>query len=281
MAIFTAATATNDNTIRTFSFGPGDIISGPICENVACVTACIYPGTEKALKQIAKEHPNCCVVLLSHVNPKFSIARDKLIYATDMQLGCITATRYGDMLVDDPGYVFGRSCSDKIGKFTTTQTPTIMYNDNEDNSFVTMLDAKYMKPLKPGDLSVSQSNSPKYASREWSSRYDPSPRSASGMHSPRESVPFNKPDVTKYGVTSRTNTKSKATSIIYGEYDDIQKMLYECAGNRPVKHQRNITKLNVVPISVLLHFIENSTDRYKPAVWHRTLYGTWVKEDDP
>ena len=238
------------------------------------------------------------VLLLCYANSEFDIKCDEPVKSTDTQIGCITTTLRGHVLSDnDPSQLMKKACVDKVGKFSFKEPPTIMHNTN--SNLIIASDVKHM--VQQRNFSMLQSHSKRRSYQEpmsptrnieilrsrSSSGPDSSPKSVTGLESQQAELSNSPPpgigfaelpkNVPKY---ENKQKKQTSTSIIYGNFQDMETFLYNCAGDRPLKQQHEITKLHVVPISVLLRFIENSSSfgYQNTNVWNLSLFNEWIKD---
>lgn len=291
--------ASNSKAIYAYLFDDDKIQGSPKTIKQICTSDCIFDGTYEALQKIHKKNGECYVLLLCYTNSKFDNKCDPAVKSTDTQIGCITSTLRGNILkYNNPSHLMKSACADKVGKFAFKEPPSIMHYT--DFNCVIASDVKnmvqrreiiflqshtrqrtYNEPMSPThNIDILRSRS--------SSGPDSSPKSVTGLEKQTNASLSNSPppglgfdelskDITKFD----NKRKQKATSIIYGDLQDMQTFLYNCAGNRPLKQQREITKLHVVPISVLLSFIKNSSSNgyQNTNVWRLPLFNEWVKED--
>lgn len=291
---------TNDVSIYAYHFDSDDdtIKQKPRKVKQICISDCIYDGTYETLQNIQRRNKDCYVLLLCYTNHSFDIKCDAPVKSTDTQIGCITATINDNVLkTNDSSKIMQLTCVDKVGKFSFKVPPDVMYNAN--SNYIIASNVKNM--MKYRDIDSLQSfrhehnEKQSYPARNieilrsgFGSKFNPSPKSGASDDSPKEGLSNLPPpgfgfDELPKNIPTFENKrkKQKTTSIIYGTLSDMQTFLYNCSGKRSFKKQREIKKLHVVPIYILLDFIKQSSSiRYQTTeVWHLSLFNEWLKEN--
>ena len=288
---------TDESMIYSYSFDSNDkIIPSPKIIRHMCTSNCIFDGTCESLKQLSETYGNKCYVLtLCYTNFNFDIKSDDPIRANDTQIGCITSTITNDaMHNNDPCIVINNACRAKIGNFHFNKT-NIMHESNSNY----VISANVVDIVKPRDLGFfrrENSSSPPQFTRQNNSRSpqqfmrDPnSPRNFSSTYNTKSSSSIASlscavsPSSTSRlsGAANPSLAKSKATGIIYGNIQDMHKFLCEHVGFRPHKNRIDIPKINIIPINILINFIDNIKKRHDVDIWILLRINKWVKDDEP
>jgi hypothetical protein len=301
-----------NNTILSYSFDSNDKINQET-KNVKRISTsnCIYDGTGEALTKISEEHPECLVLVLCYNNKEFDIKSDDPMLATDTQIGCITSSISNEsMNNDEPSIIMTNVCINKIGNLQFNKT-TVMHKSN--NNYVistnvkdivnsrdfSSLRTRSLSSNSPNNFNVRNSNSPNIfnssSPRDFRVQRPFPLQNANNNSIPRQDInsptfqqrfliESSSPRRSFNGFSSpkpQRGKKTKATGIIYGDYQDMHYFLCNYVGNRQYKNRKDITKLHVIPIAVLIEFIGDmkSQSHHKINIWVLLRINKWVKED--
>jgi hypothetical protein len=296
------------NNIQCYSFDPkiDKIIESQKSIRRIGTSNCIYGGTCKALEQLLEINgPECVILLLCYNNKEFNVKSDDPILETDTQIGCITSTITEYSLNnDEPSNIMKNICCNKIGDLHFTETE-VMHKTN--SNYVISANAKnivnsqnweHVRTKSKSPISFNNMSSPRsldnFSSPRGTNNYSSSRspdnfssprgtnnyssfRSLDNFSSPRETNNFSSP------CGDRKHAKKvKATGIIYGTFHDMHNFIYKYSGNRPQKNRNEISKFHVIPITILIEFINNIefNGHNKINIWTLLRINKWAQEDE-